>query len=278
MATHIRLSSQGIIFTTVKGELNIMLEVKGIDLTFGGNKVLQHISFELSGEPKIFAIIGPNGAGKSSLLNCINGYYPTQQGEIIFNGERITKMRPDRIAKLGIARTFQNIELYDGLTALENLMAARYIHMKHSFLEGAIYFGRARKEEVEHRKIVEEIIDFLEMQSIRKELVRSLSYGQRKKVELGRALAMEPKLLLLDEPMAGMNVEAKEDIARFIIDIVEGKSICVILVEHDMGVVMDIADEIMVLNFGEKIASGTTDEIKNNPLVVAAYLGHSGVA
>jgi len=250
-----------------------MLEVNNISLTFGSNVVLNSISFELSNEPKILAIIGPNGAGKTSLLNCLNGFYRPNEGEMTFNGQTITRMRPDRIATLGIARAFQNIELYTGLTVLENLMAARYIHMKYSVLKGALYLGWARREEIRHRKVVEEIIDLLEIESIRKENVGSLSYGQRKRVELGRALALEPKLLLLDEPMAGMNVEEKEDVARFIIDIVEEKNIPIILVEHDMGVVMDIADRIIVFNFGRKIADGPPDEIKNAPLVVGAYLG-----
>jgi branched-chain amino acid transport system ATP-binding protein len=237
-------------------------------------------------DKEILAIIGPNGAGKTALLNCINGFYKPQKGEIYFDGRKITRMRPDKLAKFGIARTFQNIELYAGLSTQDNLMAARHVLMKQNFITGAFYFGWAVNEEVKHRKTAEEIIDFLEIAPIRKKVVSVLPYGMRKRVELARALALEPKVLLLDEPMAGMNLEEKEDIARFILDIFEGQGStypntpvlrdgisCIILVEHDMGVVMDIADRIIVLDFGRKIAEGTPAEIKTNPRVISAYLG-----
>ncbi len=262
-----------------------VIRIENLFLSFGGVKALTDISIDIkAGE--ILAIIGPNGAGKTCILNCINGFYKPQKGEIYYQDQPITRIRPDRAAKMGLARTFQNIELYTGLSTLDNIMAARHVMMKQNFLTGALYFGPAHKEEIQHRKVVEDIIDFLEIEPIRKTTVGSLPYGMRKRVELGRALALEPKVLLLDEPMAGMNLEEKEDIARFIIDIFEGQGStypetpvlrdgvnCIILVEHDMGVVMDIADRIIVLNFGKKIAEGTPQEIRNNPEVIAAYLG-----
>jgi branched-chain amino acid transport system ATP-binding protein len=261
------------------------IKIANLTLSFGGVKALTDINVDIR-DREILAIIGPNGAGKTCLLNCINGFYKPQQGEIYFDGRRITRIRPDKAAKLGLARTFQNIELYTGLSTLDNIMAARHVLMKQNAIASSLYFGWAHKEEVTHRKTVEDIIDFLEIESIRKQTVGMLPYGMRKRVEMGRALALEPKVLLLDEPMAGMNLEEKEDIARFIIDIFEGQGVtypdtpvlrdgvsCIVLVEHDMGVVMDIADRIVVLDFGKKIAEGTPEEIKNNPQVIAAYLG-----
>jgi branched-chain amino acid transport system ATP-binding protein len=222
---------------------------------------------------EILAIIGPNGAGKSCLLNCINGFYRPQEGAIFFEDRNITHMPTHKIAEIGLARTFQNIELYTGLSVLDNLMAARHILMKQGALAGAIYFGPAYKEEMRHREVVEDIIDFLEMEPIRKKVVGLLPYGMRKRVELGRALALEPRMLLLDEPMAGMNIDEKEDMARFIIDTLELRRIPIMLVEHDMEVVMDIADRVVVLDFGNKIAEGAPGEIYANPTVIRAYIG-----
>ena len=233
---------------------------------------LRGVSLEIS-EAEILGVIGPNGAGKTCLLNCISGFYRPQRGQILWGGKDITRLPPHKIAELGIARTFQSIALYTGLSVLNNLMAARHLRMKQNMVTDALYFGWAHQEEIEHRARVEEVIDFLEIEAIRDKVVGSLPYGQRKRVDLGRALALEPELLLLDEPMAGMNIDEKEDIARFIIDILEVRKIPIVLVEHDMGVVMDICDRIAVLDFGNKIAEGIPKEIKVNSRVVAAYLG-----
>jgi branched-chain amino acid transport system ATP-binding protein len=261
------------------------LQIENLSLNFGGVRALIDVSVDVK-ENEILAIIGPNGAGKTALLNCINGFYKPQSGEIYYKGKKIARKRPDKLARLGIARTFQNIELYTGLSTQDNIMAARHVHMKQNFLTGALYFGWSLKEEIAHRRTAEEIIDFLEIAPLRKRIVGILPYGMRKRVELGRALALEPDVLLLDELMAGMNLEEKEDIARFILDIFEGQGASypdtpvlrdgirsIILVEHDMGVVMDIADRIVVLDFGRKIAEGMPDEIRKNPEVIKAYLG-----
>jgi len=262
-----------------------VIRVEDIWLSFGGVNAISGVSLDVR-KDEILAVIGPNGAGKTALLNCISGFYKPQKGEIYLGDKKITRQRPDKLAKLGIARSFQNIELYTGLSTQDNIMAARHVFMKQNFVTGALYYGWARREEIKHRKTVEEIIDFLEIQSIRKQVVGSLPYGLRKRVEIGRALALEPKVLLLDEPMAGMNLEEKEDIVRFIIDVFEGQGDTypdnpilrdgirsIVMVEHDMGVVMDLADRVAVLDFGRKLAAGTPAEIQRNPDVIKAYLG-----
>ena len=251
-----------------------LLEVKDMTLRFGGVTAISDVSFEVyPGE--LYSIIGPNGAGKTSIFNTISGVYHPQQGDILWKGESILGTRPDRVAKLGIARTFQNIELFAQMTVLDNLLTGRHVRMRESVLAGALWVGRAKREELEHRRAVEDIIDFLEIEQWRKHPVSLLPYGFQKRVELGRALAMEPELLLLDEPVAGMNLEETEDMARFILDIRRELDIPMIMVEHDMGLVMDIADRIMVLDFGQKIAEGTPEVIQNDPNVIAAYLGSS---
>jgi len=251
-----------------------LLSVENVTLRFGGTAALTNVSFDVR-QGEIRAIIGPNGAGKTSMLNCISGFYRPQEGRILYASHDLTQTPTHKVASLGIARTFQNIALYTGLSALDNLMAARHIHMQQNSLHSMFYWGAAQREEVAHRRVVEEIIDFLEIAHIRKAVVGALPYGLRKRVELGRALALEPKLLLLDEPMAGMNVEEKEDMARFILDIYERRGVTIVLIEHDMGMVMDISDRVVVLDFGRKIADDTTDEIKNDPAVIRAYLGQA---
>ena len=253
-------------------ENNLMLTAEGISLSFGGIQALVDVGMDVR-QGEVFAIIGPNGAGKTSFMNCINGFYRPQRGSIHFEGKEITRLSSHRIAELGIGRSFQGLQLFDGLSVLDNIMAGRHFHFKTGILSDAIYFGRTRREEIKHRKIVENIIDFFEIETIRKSVVGALPYGMRKRVDLARALAAEPRLLLLDEPLAGMNRDEKEDIARFILDISEEMGITIAVVEHDMGVVMDICDRVVVLDFGRKIAEGTPEEIRTNEAVIRAYLG-----
>jgi branched-chain amino acid transport system ATP-binding protein len=255
----------------------VKLRLENLSLRFGGIKALKNISFDIE-ENTICAVIGPNGAGKTSLTNSINGFYSPQEGSIYFDGKLLNGIAPHKRAKMGISRTFQNIALYTNATVLDNLMAARHIHMKTNLLTGAIFYGAAQREEMVHRRRVEEIIEFLEMEAIRKSTVGTLSYGLRKRVELGRALALEPTLLLLDEPMAGMNVEEKEDMARFILDIHERQNTTIMIIEHDIGLVMDISHKIVVLDFGEKIGEGTPDQIRSDERVIKAYLGQEAVS
>ena len=249
-----------------------ILAVEDISLAFGGVKALSGISFDVR-EHEVRAIIGPNGAGKSSLLNCINGVYTPQQGRIRFRGESFTQMNPHRAAVLGIARTFQSLALFKGMSVLDNIMTGRNLRMHANLLLQALRFGPAQKEELEHRAFVEGIIDFLEIQAYRKTPVGRLPYGLQKRVDLGRALAMEPVMLLLDEPMAGMNMEEKQDMCRFVLDVNDEFGTTIVLIEHDMGVVMDISDRVVVLDYGRKIGDGTPDEVRTNQEVINAYLG-----
>lgn len=251
------------------------LKIENVQLNFGGVTALLDINLEVR-QSEILAIIGPNGAGKTSLLNCISGLYNPQRGRIIYmDGKEhvITRMKPHQIARLGIARSFQNIELFRHMSVLDNLLSGAHVHMHSSLLNGLVYWGAAQREHIQFRRFVEDIIDLLEIEAIRNNTVGSLSYGLQKRVEMGRALAMRPSILLLDEPMAGMNSEEKEDMARFILDVNEEHGVTIVLIEHDMGVVMDISDRIAVLNFGQKIGEGSPDEVRRNKQVVEAYLG-----
>jgi branched-chain amino acid transport system ATP-binding protein len=248
------------------------LEVKNLTLNFGGITALNKIDLSVhTGE--LVAVIGPNGAGKTSLLNCITGYYKPQEGQIFFNGEDITRFHTHRLTEIGIGRTYQNIELFPGMTVLSNMLLARHVHCHYNVGKASIFSKSVRNEEVRHREILEELIDFLEMQSLRKQLVGALPYGMRKRVELGRALALEPKLLVLDEPFAGMTLEEKEDMVRFLMELNEAWKQTMILVEHDMSVVMSISERIAVLDFGVKLAEGTPDFVQSHPQVIKAYLG-----
>ena len=251
---------------------DVILDVHNISLSFGGVKALSDISFNVR-EHEIRAIIGPNGAGKSSMLNCINGVYTPQQGNITFRGQTISHMDSHQVAVMGVARTFQNLALFKGMSVLDNIMTGRNLRMKSNLLLQALRWGPAEREEMVHRRKVEEIIDFLEIQPYRKTPVGQLPYGLQKRVDLGRALALEPQVLLLDEPMAGMNVEEKQDMCRFILDVNDEFGTTVVLIEHDMGVVMDISDRVVVLDYGKKIGDGTPDEVRRNPEVISAYLG-----
>ena len=252
----------------------VVMEMKNITLKFGGVTAIEDISFDIR-EGEIRAIIGPNGAGKSSMLNVISGFYIPQQGEVFFRGLKRAPLKPYQVARQGISRTFQNIALFEGMSVLDNVMTGRLTHMKAGIISQSFWRGRAEREEMENREICERVIDFLEIQSIRKTPVSRLPYGLKKRVELARALASEPKLLLLDEPMAGMNVEEKEDMSRFILDVNDEFGTTIALIEHDMGVVMDLSDRVVVMDYGKKIGDGSPNDVRNNQAVIDAYLGVS---
>ncbi|MEW6254362.1 MAG: ABC transporter ATP-binding protein [Pseudomonadota bacterium] len=255
-----------------------LLDVRDISLRFGGLRALSEVGFSVD-KGELFSIIGPNGAGKTSLLNCISGRYSPQEGAVMFEGRDITRLKPNKRAAIGIGRTFQNLALFSHMSVLDNIMVGRHHLLKNNFLTGALYWiGGAQKEELEHRRKVEDVIDFLDIQHVRKATAGTLSYGLRKRVELARAVALEPKLILLDEPMAGMNLEEKEDMARYIVDLNEEWGMTIIMIEHDMGVVMDISHRVMVLDFGRKIAEGLPETILANPHVKKAYLGEEDEA
>ena len=248
------------------------LKISNVTLSFGGLKALSEVDMEI--EPGLItSIIGPNGAGKTSMLNCISGFYHPTRGDIEYKGKTLTHASPHQVSNMGISRAFQNLELFSGLSVLDNLLLARHKHLTYSFLHAVFFYGKASRIEAENRAYVEDIIDFMELEPYRKSLVGNLSYGVQKKVEVARALTLAPDILLLDEPMAGMNLEEKEDIVRFVMDIQKERGITVVLVEHDLGVVMDISDQIYVLDFGEVIGSGTPDEVARNPKVIEAYIG-----
>ena len=252
----------------------VVMEMKNITLRFGGVTAIEDITFDIR-EGEIRAIIGPNGAGKSSMLNVVSGFYVPQEGEVFFRGEKRPPLKPFEVARQGIARTFQNIALFEGMSVLDNVMTGRLTQMSSGIISQSIWRGKAEREEIENREICERVIDFLEIQSIRKTPVSRLPYGLKKRVELARALASEPELLLLDEPMAGMNVEEKEDMSRFILDVNDEFGTTIALIEHDMGVVMDLSDRVVVMDYGKKIGDGTPNEVRNNQAVIDAYLGVS---
>jgi branched-chain amino acid transport system ATP-binding protein len=252
----------------------IELSVAGVSKRFGGVTAVESVSLDIP-KGRILSVIGPNGAGKTSLLNMVSGFYKPDTGRISLDGRDITAKRPSDVARLGVARTFQNIALFGGLTVLDNLMLGRHVRMRAGVMSSVIYWGLAQREEIRHREACEEIIEFLKLQDLRKQPTAALAYGLRKRVELGRALALEPKILLLDEPMGGMNQDEKEDMARYILDVNQERGVTVVLIEHDMGVVMDISDRVAVLDRGRKIAEGSPAEVQANPAVIAAYLGTS---